>query len=645
MKLACVAFLALLTAAAGLGGARAAPLEAYGRLPAIDRVVISPDGANLAYAVTEGEKRMVVVRRLSDKAVLGAINVGDVKLRDLQWAGSGHLLVTRSVTAFADGVVGRRREYFMVEDFDLATRRQRNLLDGVPDAMNIVYGSPVVRMVGGAPVVFMQGVGFFASRGRLVLFRIDLTTLRTVMLESRYEDAEDWVIDADGVPIAQSEYNEKSGRWTLRMKARQNDAWVSRAVIDAPTNRPGLYGLGRDGHTVLVSTLSDQEDQSDYVEYAPGALGAAPATLEGVSGDVIHDPVSKAPIGDTALVGDDYRYNFFSPKDQSVWRSVSKAFPGHQVILTSWSDDRRKIVVQVDGVEGPAFALVNLDTGRADWLGEIYPGLGNDGVSEVRSIRYKAADGLEITGYLTLPKGRDPKSLPLIVLTHGGPAARDEPGFDWWAQALASRGYAVLQPNYRGSEGFGRKFMEAGYGQWGRKMQTDLSDGVRDLAAKGIIDPKRVCIVGASYGGYAALAGAALDTGVYRCAASVSGPADLKRFLQWGQQDYGGDSNFTLRYWTQFMGVGGIKDPDLAAISPAGHADAVTIPILLVHGKDDTVVPYEQSRIMADALKRAGKPVTFVTLDGEDHWLSRGATRLQMLQTMTGFLEANNPPK
>jgi dipeptidyl aminopeptidase/acylaminoacyl peptidase len=193
-------------------------------------------------------------------------------------------------------------------------------------------------------------------------------------------------------------------------------------------------------------------------------------------------------------------------------------------------------------------------------------------------------------------------------------------------------------------EGFGWDFVKAGFGQWGKAMQTDLSDGVRDLAKQGLIDPKRVCIVGASYGGYAALAGATLDKGVYRCAASIAGPSDLKRMLTDNEKRFGTVHNAAVRYWLRFMGADGVKDPDLTVISPAKLADQVEIPLLLIHGKDDTVVPYVQSQIMANALKKAGKPVELVTLEGEDHWLSGGATRLQMLTATVAFLEKNNPP-
>jgi len=226
------------------------------------------------------------------------------------------------------------------------------------------------------------------------------------------------------------------------------------------------------------------------------------------------------------------------------------------------------------------------------------------------------------------------------VLPHGGPAVADTLQFDWWAQALASQGYAVLQPNYRGSA-LSLRFIEAGFGQWGRKMQTDLSDGVRYLAKQGVIDLARVCIVGGSYGGYAALAGVTLDPGVYRCAVAVAGISDLRRFRKWTIENH---LSWSQRYWDRFMGTADQNDPALVEISPIEHVSAVTVPVLLIHGRDDTVVPFEQSDMMLSALKRAGKSVQLVTMKHEDHWLSRSETRLQMLQASVEFLKANNPP-
>jgi dipeptidyl aminopeptidase/acylaminoacyl peptidase len=315
------------------------------------------------------------------------------------------------------------------------------------------------------------------------------------------------------------------------------------------------------------------------------------------------------------------------------------------VKLVSWSEDRSKVVVLVFGPRyGAGYFFVDMKTHKADPIDNLY--LGIDDISPESWIDYKAADGRQIHAYLTLPLGRDRKNLPLVVLPHGGPNERDEPGFDWLSQAIASRGYAVLQPQFRGSDGFGKVLMWAGFGEFGKKMQTDLSDGVRALAAKGLVDPKRVCIIGTSgYGGYAALAGATLDTGVYRCAVSDSGMSDLRATLLYVRQPHGSLDNRDERFLDRYLAVTNPDDPKLDAISPIKHVDKVSIPILLIHGRDDTVVPFSQSENMADALRSAGKNVELVTLDGEDHWLSRSATRTQMLQATVKFLEANNPPE
>jgi dipeptidyl aminopeptidase/acylaminoacyl peptidase len=217
---------------------------------------------------------------------------------------------------------------------------------------------------------------------------------------------------------------------------------------------------------------------------------------------------------------------------------------------------------------------------------------------------------------------------------------RETADFDWWGQALADQGYAVLQPNFRGSD-LSLQYVQAGFGEWGRKMQTDLSDGVRYLTKEGVVDPARVCIVGGSYGGYAALAGVTLDPGIYRCAVSVAGISDLNRMLKWVNEHH---TQWAQRYWDRFMGVTGPGDPVLDAISPIKHLDAVNVPVLLIHGRDDTVVPSQQSSVMFDALRRARKDVEMVTLKNEDHWLSRSETRLQMLQSSVTFLRAHNPP-
>jgi hypothetical protein len=365
----------------------------------------------------------------------------------------------------------------------------------------------------------VQGNVFVDSEGRMGLFRVDLDheDLARVAFEG-FAHTEGYVVDAKGQPLAETEYDGARGRWLMKVWKGGHFSEVTRE--DAPIDTPSLLGLGRDGASIAVALL--REKHNVMRELSPdGAKWSDPVPEPD---GLIWDPATYRLIGESNLDGDTLTHTFYDPKDQAAWNAMAKAYPGSLVTLNSFSDDHRKFVVLVDSpTEGPAYALVDLNTHHADWLGDQYKGLTPADIAEKRAVTYKAKDGLELHGYLTLPRGRAAKGLPLVVFPHGGPEARDEPGFDWWAQAMASRGYAVLQVNFRGSSGYGWDLLSAGFGEWGRKMQTDLSDGVRWLAGQGTIDPARACIVGASYGGYAALAGATIDTGVYRCAASVAG--------------------------------------------------------------------------------------------------------------------------
>jgi dipeptidyl aminopeptidase/acylaminoacyl peptidase len=201
----------------------------------------------------------------------------------------------------------------------------------------------------------------------------------------------------------------------------------------------------------------------------------------------------------------------------------------------------------------------------------------------------------------------------------------------------------VLQPQFRGSEGFGDKLLKAGYGEWGRKMQSDLQDGIKILTRMKAVDPARVCIVGASYGGYAALAGMALEPGTYRCAVAVAGISDVNKWLC-SMAPQASRQGRAVRYWRRYAGAKSLQDPVIEQISPIEHVRDVKDPILLMHGKDDSVVPREQTLLMHKALQRAKKDVRYVELEGEDHWFSRTATRLKMLEETVKFVESHIAP-
>jgi dipeptidyl aminopeptidase/acylaminoacyl peptidase len=491
------------------------------------------------------------------------------------------------VTASLSDVIAPLGEWYSVFDYNLKTGALRNVLSDAGETLTAADDYPEVRIIGGEPFAFVTTDYFVSGNGRITLFKVDLDHNKTTLASLGWPNTDAWVVSAEGEALAESEFDARTGHWLL--KVQRGSGW-NQAFATDDDDSLGWVGLSRDGRSVMMSGAGDNSDAFREFDFDSQKWAEPFATM--AHGAAIDDPETGALIGLDALNGDKTEYRFFAPSDQAAWSAAVNAFPGQAVTLASLSADHPKLVVLADSpINGPAYAFVDLDAHKAYFVGTIYDDLTAQDVSPVRPIAFKAADGLPLTGYLTLPKGRTPKALPLIVFPHGGPAARDEPGFDWWAQAMASRGYAVLQVNYRGSSGFGWDFLRAGFGEWGRKTQTDLSDGVRYLASQGTIDPKRVCIVGASYGGYAALAGATLNSGVYRCAVSVAGISDLHRFVNWSKDR---SDLWVQRYWDRFMGAKVSDDPRLGQTSPADHVTNATPPILLIHGRDDTVVRAER---------------------------------------------------
>jgi len=315
------------------------------------------------------------------------------------------------------------------------------------------------------------------------------------------------------------------------------------------------------------------------------------------------------------------------------------------VHVSDISRDSNTLVLYVEGpATPPSFYYYRVNARKIEFIGFVRNTLFNKLVPDATVETWKSRDGREITGYLTLPaRSRGAGPLPLIVYPHGGPELRDQLHYDPWVQFFAARGYAVFQPNFRGSAGFGRSFAESGYGQWGRAMQDDISDGLASLVARKIADPTRVCIVGMSYGGYAALAGAALTPQLYKCAVSIAGLSDLSAFVKWYKFEHGPDSVGSA-YVTRIIGDPESALPQLRAVSPVHHADAIKAEVLLIHGSEDDVVPYSQSKSMKRALDNSTRKVELVELEGEGHSYWSDENRILVLEKVSAFLAKNLGP-
>jgi dipeptidyl aminopeptidase/acylaminoacyl peptidase len=319
---------------------------------------------------------------------------------------------------------------------------------------------------------------------------------------------------------------------------------------------------------------------------------------------------------------------------------IDRTFPDKTNSIINRSRDGNRVLIFSSAADDPGtYYVFDRAARRMEVFASPYNGLVGHGFAPVRPISYRDRAGVTIHAYLTMPPGRPERDLPLVVLPHGGPFLRDSWAFDPQVQFLVSRGYAVLQPNFRGSTGYGRDFVQSGYGQYGGAMIDDMEDGIDALAGQGIADPARVCIMGSSYGGYAAIWGAMRSPLRYRCAISFAGPTDLRAMLR-----YDSHSFIPRRYVREFQQrLQGEERIDLDAVAPARHPELLHVPLLLAQGRRDPIVPPEQAQRLLNALQRVHAPVESVFFEKSGHGFTDSTEAMDFYRRVEAFLAAHNP--
>jgi dipeptidyl aminopeptidase/acylaminoacyl peptidase len=604
----------------------------WARTPNVEQIALSPDAGRIAYVTVRDKHRVLMLLDMKTQKV-EQVPLGDYKLRDMFWASPRHVVFETSLTTPIQ-VQWKADEYYQAHVFNTETGKVFTLFDKMNDYYNFSFGNYSIIIRNG--VYSLIAVNFLRSTEEMTMFEFNLDKNTPKIVDGGREGTIGWAVHRDGRLAGRSniDYDSVQKRfWFLEVFVDGKWKEIYRKEVITEVPRLGLFGP--DGKTLVVY-LNEEGNGGTYHEIdVDGKIG--PALFEGIGNRIpIYHPMTKFLCG-YAEEGDWPVYHY----DDKVLAGVLAAAkdmlePGERVRVADRAEDPRKLVLYTEGAgNAGGYFYADFSTGDVIPILRNYPDIPPEWIIDKKPITYKAADGFEVPAYLTLPPFREAKDLPLVVLVHGGPQSRDTLALDWEAQVYAAQGYAVLQPNYRGSSGYGWDFMAAGFGEYGRKMQTDLSDGVRHLARQGLIDPKRVAIAGASYGGYAALAGATLDRGNYRCAIAVAAVSDpeehynLKSNLR---------ENSSYRSRKRMLG-----DGSMAEISPLRNADKADCPILLIHGEHDTVVSIEESNRMAAALKRAGKPFEYVKLKKEDHWQSTEAGRTIMIETIIPFLQKHNP--
>jgi len=608
-------------------------VEAYGKLPTIESPRLSPDGETIAFLSSIKGRRCLVTHRIDTDGEGRAICPGSYEVRSFAWKNGDRLIVELYTQSRPSGSELRTQSRLVA--IDLNGRNAVPLAE--PGAERAVdFGEDrIIDMLPDDPGhILVASYRADSDSPDVVKVAIESGHRHTVV--TGQDRITNWKTDAAGqvrLGIAVDDgmvkvYYRDDGDGPFRLIRQVNAADASKFAVLAVGRQPG---------TLYVASTERTGRRAVY--------------RYDVATDRLLEPYASNPDADIdSLVVDrgwplGYGYTideptmvYTDPSFHADAEQVAAALPDYRTTVVDSAADGHRLLILAAGGNRPGsyfFLTRSRNAASLSPLGAIRPDIPDSTLAPVTPITYRARDGLTIHGYVTLPPGRsmnDKRPIPFVILPHGGPSTRDILGFDYLAQMIASRGYGVLQPNYRGSRGYGGDFEKAGFAQWGLKMQDDVTDGTTWLIDRKLADPKRICIVGWSYGGYVALMGAIKTPDLYRCAASMAGVTDLRRRLDRANQSRFADLNLP-----RFD-----SDPAIiAANSPVLHADQIHIPVFLAHGRRDFTVSVEDSEAMEEALRNAGKPVETLYFDDDDHYLFREGDRIAFLKALESFLAEN----
>jgi dipeptidyl aminopeptidase/acylaminoacyl peptidase len=469
------------------------------------------------------------------------------------------------------------------------------------------------------------------------VYRVALSTGERTLVFRNDRNVAGWVADLDGHLRLGTRVRPDGGTEILRV-----DGDSLTLIYDCNQEETcNPIHFHKDGRRVYLVSNKGEADrtQLQLLDVTTGKAELVDSDPEGQVdfGDAIFSEKTNELIA-TSYTGDRVR---IYAKDPAFARDVERlraALPAGDLFFRKPTKDDRiwivKTIVDVDN--GPNY-LYDRETGKVELLYRPYPNIPVEHMAAMKPVRYKARDGVEVSGYLTLPKGVPAHNLPTVLMPHGGPWGRDQWGYSSLVQFLANRGYAVLQPNFRGSDGFGKRFLNLGNDQWGTgTMQHDLSDGVRWLIAEGIADPKRVAIMGGSYGGYATLAGVAFTPDLYAAGVSMVGPSSILTLL-----------NSIPPYWEPIrkmfaVRVGDLQEPKdverLRSQSPLYSADRITAPLLVIQGANDPRVKKAESDQIVRALRDRKRPVEYLVAPDEGHGFAGRLNNLATYAKVEEFL-------
>ena len=462
---------------------------------------------------------------------------------------------------------------------------------------------------------------------------LDVYTGLTYVVQRSRSSITDWSADRNGVVRFGYGFDGRKHSYIARDSG--DAAWRTLAKWEIGESQFSVVGFGASSSTLLVEADHNGRNaifEMDLEEKSDRQLLFANTEVD-VDGPIYWP-------GDNRLIGFEYETDrphrkFFDADAEAIYGVIDRAKPdAYNEVVGSSRDGKRLLVVSRTDTRPTEYLILDLNTNKLLRVGSSNPALAGTPLSPMTSVKIKAADGTILPGYLTLPLNSTGKKLPTIIYPHGGPHARDSWGFDPIVQFMASRGFAVVQVNFRGSTGFGKAWYEAGLRNWGTVMVDDVIASTKWAISEGIADPAHTCIVGWSFGGYAALMSAEHEPDLYRCVVSIAGVSDLRLLAEEWRSSFGGSD------WAEY--ALGDDTSELKAGSPSKNAAKIKAPVLLIHGDNDTQAGVDHSKRMARVLKGEKKKVELVLIKDGNHSLTRYEWRETLYTSLEKFLAANN---
>jgi dipeptidyl aminopeptidase/acylaminoacyl peptidase len=593
------------------------PLEDFFRKPDKLMLRLSPDGAHLAWMEPHQRRLNVVVQELATGSTCRVTQATERDIAGFAWVSPRRLV-------YVQDTGGDENFRLFAVGHDGSNPIDLTPFDGVKcglvDDLEEDDAHVLIQMNKRNPEIFD-------------VYRLDVQTGEMEMIAENPGNIQQWLTDHDGrlrLAVTTDGVNT-----SILFRDTEEEAWRPVATYDfKEAVQPLAFSF--DNRSIYVSSNVGRDKAAIFAyDLATGKEGEL--LYEHPEVDVAGLLYSKHR---RVLTGVSYEvdrlgYHFFDEARAGIQKFLDERLPGNENRLISYSRDESRYIVHSDSDRNRgAYYLLDAERLQLDKLFDASPWLDESQMAAMRPIEYTSRDGMRIRGYLTVPRGVDPQGLPLVVNPHGGPWARDSWGFNPEAQFLASRGYAVLQMNFRGSTGFGREFMEASFGQWGLTMQDDVTDGARWAVEQGIADPKRIAIYGGSYGGYATLSGLTTTPDLYACGISYVGVSNLFTWIE-----------AIPPYWKPYLDMvyEMVGHPERDAqrfreTSPFFNADKIAVPLFVAQGANDPRVRKEESDQIVEALRGRGVQVDYLVKENEGHGFQNEENSFEFYRAMERFL-------